>query len=605
MTEDTAPGYPEQHGILLRLFGLPNLKIRTKAYLAAGGATGALFVLALIFMSVLHEQKATLNDIDRVYFPRATTFSNYFSQLSQIHSGLFDLLVTAEDTLDEETVYLTAKPKLLKIRQVMQDIAASSETFQLEGRDRAVVDNLNTIMQTYFRSAAQAIEMATVDTRLARKYMVSANRSYQRVNEVLGELVGSSRSDTGNAISLARDGIGYHSLQVGIILVGAVSLIALLGWATSRTLVLDLNGIKQKLTSLAAGDTRGDLMPAKRSGEIGEMIEALEVFRQNVIEVARVNKALQDRERDMRLAKEQAELDKKNALDELRTVVEEKAQREIDMVHSQKLESLGTLAGGVAHEINTPIQYIGNNLEFLQEASDEVLLILKKCDQLSGSLASLPPEFAELGEIIADVDPEYLAEEIPASLMQSLKGANHIRDIVMAIKEYSHPGSKTKTPVDLNNALRNVITVARIQWKDCAEVSTDLDPDLPLVNCLPGELNQVVLNLIVNAAQAIEDVAGEEKGSIIVSTWRDDQWAEIAIRDSGPGISEEHLAKIFEPFFTTKEPGKGTGQGLAIAHAIVTSKHGGELSVRSTVGEGTEFNIRLPLGNDEEVVAAA
>jgi methyl-accepting chemotaxis protein len=247
----------------------------------------------------------------------------------------------------------------------MQDIAASSETFQLEGRDRAVVDNLNTIMQTYFRSAAQAIEMATVDTRLARKYMVSANRSYQRVNEVLGELVGSSRSDTGNAISLARDGIGYHSLQVGIILVGAVSLIALLGWATSRTLVLDLNGIKQKLTSLAAGDTRGDLMPAKRSGEIGEMIEALEVFRQNVIEVARVNKALQDRERDMRLAKEQAELDKKNALDELRTVVEEKAQREIDMVHSQKLESLGTLAGGVAHEINTPIQYIGNNLEFL------------------------------------------------------------------------------------------------------------------------------------------------------------------------------------------------------------------------------------------------
>jgi signal transduction histidine kinase len=167
------------------------------------------------------------------------------------------------------------------------------------------------------------------------------------------------------------------------------------------------------------------------------------------------------------------------------------------------------------------------------------------------------------------------------------------------MKEFAHPGLEEMTSVDINRAIRNTISVARNEWKHVAEVSSEFDPDLPWVTCVPGALNQVLLNIFVNAAHAIGEVSGRtKKGAITVVTRRDGDWAEIRIGDTGAGIPEEIRQRIFDPFFTTKQPGKGTGQGLASAHYIVVKKHHGTIAVESEVGIGTTFIIRLPMYQD-------
>ena len=166
------------------------------------------------------------------------------------------------------------------------------------------------------------------------------------------------------------------------------------------------------------------------------------------------------------------------------------------------------------------------------------------------------------------------------------------------MKEFSHPSAAEKTSADLNHCILSTVTVSRNEWKYVADLETDLDAGLPPVCCVPGELNQVFLNLIVNAAHAIGDVVGdsaERKGKIVVNTRRDGDWVEIRIADTGTGIPEEIRGRIFDPFFTTKDVGRGTGQGLAIAHNVVVDKHGGTLRVESEVGKGTTFIVRLPI----------
>jgi signal transduction histidine kinase len=168
------------------------------------------------------------------------------------------------------------------------------------------------------------------------------------------------------------------------------------------------------------------------------------------------------------------------------------------------------------------------------------------------------------------------------------------------MKEFSHPGQDEKTAIDINKTIESTITVARNEWKYVAEMATDFDASLPLVPCLPGELNQVILNLIINAAHAIADVIAEnstEKGLIKVSTRHKEHWAEIQISDTGPGIPEKIRHRIFDPFFTTKEVGKGTGQGLAISYTVIVEKHRGTLNLETDEGKGTTFTICLPLND--------
>jgi PAS domain S-box-containing protein len=281
--------------------------------------------------------------------------------------------------------------------------------------------------------------------------------------------------------------------------------------------------------------------------------------------------------------------------------VTDRKMLESQLLQAQKLESIGQLAAGIAHEINTPTQYVTDNTRFLQEAFDDLKAVLDKYTAVCRDMEDGPPAAdlkADLESTLEEADVQYLTEEIPRAVSQSLEGLGRIGDIVRSMKEFAHPGPETKAPVDLNRAILSTITVARNEWKYVADVETDLDPGLPPVPCVAGEINQVVLNIIVNAAHAIAEVVNEtsgEKGRILVSTRPDGDWAEIRVADTGPGVPPEIQDRVFDPFFTTKDPGKGTGQGLAIAYRVIREKHGGNLSLSSKPGQGTTFIIRLPL----------
>ncbi|MBI3418229.1 MAG: hybrid sensor histidine kinase/response regulator [Verrucomicrobia bacterium] len=285
----------------------------------------------------------------------------------------------------------------------------------------------------------------------------------------------------------------------------------------------------------------------------------------------------------------------------LQTEIDERNKMEIQLRHAQKMESIGQLAAGIAHEINTPTQYIGDNTRFVQDAFGDITRLVTEYDKLFSAAekgAVTPELIGAVKSAAAAADMAYLSVEIPKAIQQSLDGVSRVTHIVRAMKEFSHPGTTEKTAVDLAKAIQSTVTVASNEWKYVADVVTEFDPALPPVSCLPGEFNQVVLNLIVNASHAIADVVGDGgngKGTIIVSTRHDGDWAEVRIRDTGTGIPEHARAKVFDPFFTTKGVGKGTGQGLAIAHNVVVEKHGGTIAFETETGKGTTFIIRLPL----------
>lgn len=263
--------------------------------------------------------------------------------------------------------------------------------------------------------------------------------------------------------------------------------------------------------------------------------------------------------------------------------------------------AVADVAAGIAHEINTPIQYVGDNVRFLGDACTDLTAVLEQAEALSQA-AQVGEPVAEparaLAAVQAEVDLPFLLAEIPATVEQTLEGVERVATIVRAMREFSHPGSEEKSMADINRALESTITVSRNEWKYVAEVATCLSEDLPLLNCLPGELNQVFLNILVNAAHAIADRTdhgSRGKGVITVSTRADDRWLEVRIADTGGGIPATVQERIFDPFFTTKGVGKGRGQGLAIARSVVVDKHRGHLRFVSEPGRGTTFVIKLPL----------
>lgn len=283
-------------------------------------------------------------------------------------------------------------------------------------------------------------------------------------------------------------------------------------------------------------------------------------------------------------------------------IEQERNRLAADLLQAQKLESVGRLAAGIAHEINTPTQYVGTNIDFLDEAFQDLTELIDSDDELleMAEKENFASELTEkLRETREEVDIEYLREEIPGAIEQSREGIRRTTSIVRAMKEFSHPASKEKEPVDINSLIDTTVTVARNEWKYVAEMNLDLSSDLPSVPCFSDELGQVILNMIVNAAHAIEQSLGDNpegsKGVIGITTQMKEQCAEIRISDTGTGMPEEIRDKIFEPFFTTKEVGKGTGQGLAIARSVVVDKHGGTIDVDSEPGKGTTFIISLPL----------
>jgi PAS domain S-box-containing protein len=272
--------------------------------------------------------------------------------------------------------------------------------------------------------------------------------------------------------------------------------------------------------------------------------------------------------------------------------------------HSKRLDAIGQLAAGIAHEINTPIQYVGDNARFLRESFDDILALLPKYELLktAAERGTIAPEVLE--QVLAaeaGVDLAFLCEEIPQAIAQALEGVERVASIVAAMKAFSHPG-KDKVPSDINKALQTTITVCRNEWKYVADLTTTFDETLPLISCVIGEVNQVFINLIVNAAHAIAEKAGDsgEMGLITIETRREEPFVEICISDSGNGIPAALRDKVFEPFFTTKDVGKGTGQGLSLSHSVIVKKHGGQLFFKSDEGVGTTFYVRLPIDQESQ-----
>ncbi len=269
------------------------------------------------------------------------------------------------------------------------------------------------------------------------------------------------------------------------------------------------------------------------------------------------------------------------------------------MIQSQKLESIGQLAAGIAHEINSPMQYIEHNVLFLDDSFRSLLRVVEAFRDFLETAKGNPvlrSATRALRSVCEDEEIRYLAEEIPRALRQSLEGIERVTGIVSAMKTFSHPGRGEKEPVDINRAIETTVAVARNEWKYVADMELELDERLPPVPCLPDEFNQVILNIVTNAAHAIAERVGdtEKKGTISIRTRYGGDRVEIRIDDTGTGIAEEVRARIYDPFFTTKDVGKGTGQGLAIARDVVVNKLSGSIDFETEIGRGTTFVIFLP-----------
>ncbi|MFT5050534.1 MAG: signal transduction histidine kinase [Chlamydiales bacterium] len=267
---------------------------------------------------------------------------------------------------------------------------------------------------------------------------------------------------------------------------------------------------------------------------------------------------------------------------------------------SHKLEAVGQLTAGIAHEINTPTQYVSDNTHFLQDSFEDLTPLLELARELAEAVhdGKASPEDAEaLRAAFAAADLSYLVAEIPRAIGHSIEGIDHVAKIILAMREFSNPDDDRMIPLDLNHAVESTLTVATSEWKYVAELETDFDATLPHVPCLNGEINQVILNMIVNAAHAITSDTREGKqadGMITVSTHNIGDHAEIRIADTGAGIPKEARATLFDPVFRAGESAQGIGSDLPAAHSVIVEKHGGTLTFETTVGHGTTFIIRLP-----------
>ncbi len=268
--------------------------------------------------------------------------------------------------------------------------------------------------------------------------------------------------------------------------------------------------------------------------------------------------------------------------------ITERKSAEERMASSDRLESIGRLAAGVAHEINTPIQYLNDSVNFIREGVGELLAHI---DKLQASPSQKPEESEDI---------EYLREELPPALSRVAEGLQRIAEIVRSMKDFSHNDQSEMSAVDLNRAIASTLVIARSEYKDVADLDTDYG-ELPPVMCHGGQVNQVVLNLVVNSAHAIADRMKKtgERGRISVRTRAEGDDVLIAIEDTGGGIPEAIRARIFDPFFTTKEVGRGTGQGLSIVRSVIVKGHGGQLDFETEMGKGTTFYVRLPVRRHE------
>ncbi|HET9622951.1 MAG TPA: ATP-binding protein [Kofleriaceae bacterium] len=343
-----------------------------------------------------------------------------------------------------------------------------------------------------------------------------------------------------------------------------------------------------------------DRLPVRHHDEVGALAEGVNemIDRLGQVEQARRrmagNLAMANTRLEEQVRQRTQSLEETNA--QLRREIGERERIAVELRLAQKLESIGRLASGVAHEINTPVQYVTDSLSFVRDALGDLQPLLAKYRELHAEAVRCAPALTAVAEVAAladEVDVDYVLSQLTPALDRSLDGLARVKTIVRSMKQFAHP-DRDAADVDLNETVTTTLEIARHEYKYVADVETELG-DVPQIRAYPGELGQVVLNLVVNAAHAIGGVVGEsgQRGKIRVKTWAelDDVW--FSVSDTGGGIPEAIRGAIFDPFFTTKEVGRGTGQGLAIVHGVVSKLHG-DVRFTTQVGEGTTFTVRLP-----------
>lgn len=277
--------------------------------------------------------------------------------------------------------------------------------------------------------------------------------------------------------------------------------------------------------------------------------------------------------------------------------ISETKSLQAQLIQAQKLEAIGQLASGVAHEINTPMQYIGDNLSALTSNFNDLIAFQSHLHEIADETFK-----SKLKALIDDHDLQFIMEDSPKALKEALEGVARVSEIVEAMNTFSHvETNQAKQTVNLHETLTSALTISRNSYKYIAEIETEFDANINVIDCYPGELNQVILNLIINAAHAIEAKASGA-GLIRIGTRKlNSNEVEIIIADNGIGIPADIQEKVFNLFFTTKPVGKGTGQGLSLAHNIVVEKHQGKLFFESQLNEGTNFHIHLPIQVQKQI----
>lgn len=380
--------------------------------------------------------------------------------------------------------------------------------------------------------------------------------------------------------------------------------VAVAGFATASAVLLSLSiiGPVRRMATIMRAIAEGtgyaglERMPLLQNDELGTLAESINHMLDRLEHSDRERLALQAT-LEHKVEERTALLLDANA--QIALEFEARSRIELELRQAQRLEMVGRLAAGIAHEINTPVQFVSDSLEFVRTGIAELAQLLDRDGELIARVVAGEPAHdlaAAAAAAATAAELPYLREQLPLAVARALDGLGRVTMIIRSMRIHAHPDRSEIATADLNDAISSTLTIARNEYKYVAELVTDLG-ELPPVTCYLGDFNQVIINLVVNAAHAIGDVVGTtgNLGRLTVKTWCDGPDAVIAIGDSGTGIPDHIRDHVFEPFFTTKAVGKGTGQGLAIAHAVIVDKHGGSLTFESRPGEGTTFLIRIPI----------
>jgi len=333
--------------------------------------------------------------------------------------------------------------------------------------------------------------------------------------------------------------------------------------------------------------------------EQGKVIGVVGISR-DITEQKKIEKLMGRYAEEVKRAKENAEKNSKNlarTIKELKLANEKLKQTQSQLLQQEKMASIGQLAAGVAHEINNPTGFVSSNLGTMGEYVEDLMKVFEKYDKLYDFCKKLEDEriaslLREIEDAKESIDLDFILEDFNKVIEESKEGMQRIKKIVQNLKDFSHPGEEKLTYVDVNKAIESTLSIVWNELKYKAEVIKEYG-EIPEIKGYPQQLNQVFMNMLINAVQAIK-----EKGRIRIKTYAEDKNIFIEISDTGVGMSEEVMSHIFEPFFTTKEVGRGTGLGLSMSYGII-KKHNGEIKVKSKIGEGTTFTVKLPLGDED------